>query len=312
MKTFWFCCQSNPQVGLGHLSRLLAIAEELQSRGHVTCFSHYSTIDHRGKELLKSANFSTSCVCESSFNFLVIDSYELIFLNEIPEKSRVKVIQVVDDVSPNYIAIGYIQASPISNWKPMNLKGKVFSFDRNPILRKEYDNIKRRFHFGSRIEILISLGAVENKIFIIEKLLQVLNLYADNIARVNILDEKSIEFESNLSFNKLSLNWIHDSINFPTMIPPINYVISAAGVTAWEMIAIGVPGFIIAATNNQVQQLRYITDAGLRKGIQFLDQVDFQSSIKEIIEIDFKENFQNAHVHIRNGRVEVANWLDTL
>lgn len=310
MKIFWFCCQSNTQVGLGHLSRLVAIAEELHSKGHVTCFSHYSTIDVRGRNLLRAANFTISCVCESSFDTLVIDSYDLMFLNEIPVRFRSKVIQVVDDVSPYYMAAGYIQASPIKNWKPMNQKGKIFYFDSNPILRKKYDKIKRDIRSGGKYEVLISLGAVKNRVTIIENLILELNQYNNLITNVNILAEDSLESKLNLDFNELTLKWLKQTIDFPEIIPPVNYVISAAGVTAWEMIALGVPGFVIAASENQEQQLKYLLDNYLRNGIQYLDQRDFRVSIRDIFIKDFMLNFQGIPVSLKNGRVEVSSWLD--
>ena len=113
IKTFWFGCQSNSEVGLGHVSRCVSLAEEIQSRGGIACFGHLSNLDSRGLQLLSLSALGSECVCNSMPNAVIYDSYDLEFIQNDFLPSQSKVVLLVDEVSQPCSADAYIEASPI-------------------------------------------------------------------------------------------------------------------------------------------------------------------------------------------------------
>ena len=110
----------------------------------------------------------------------------------------------------------------------------------------------------------------------------------------------------------LGLNLLIGSCDFKTLCDDNSFVISAGGVTSWELISLEVPGFLIGVAQNQSLQINYLNERELRRGIVFEDEKKFT---KELHQLLMNENFSTLFSPpklIENGRIQAVNWLLSL
>ena len=310
IKAFWFGCQSNTAVGLGHVSRCIALAEEFRSRGYVSCFAHLSEIDSRGSELLSLSGFTINCTCATQPVAVLYDSYDLKFIRKFAFPRDARFILLVDELSPTLEADGYIQASPIKSWSPSKKSSKVLKFDSNPILRKAYDTSATGFRSKPPFNVLISLGAAKNFAEILSHLIPEIQRKKTLFSGITVImggnSTSAIEPRDILR----EINLITGTLNLRSFLTVDSFMISAAGVTAWELISLRVPGFLIGAADNQMEQLAFFNETGLRRGINFQGNQDFSGEVRKLI--DSTQLFESTRVEpnlLRNGRVEAVDWI---
>jgi len=310
VKTFWFGCQSNSKVGLGHVSRCVSLAEEIESRGHFSCFSHVSNLDSRGQELLTLSSLKSECSCNSKPDVVIYDSYDLDFIQKDQISTEAKVVLLVDDVSLPLSADAYLEASTIKNWKPLNEEAPVFKFDCNPILRMAFDIPLYSLNFSPPFDVIINLGAAKDFQLILDVLLRQIRSRTDFNHRITILTGSNSILEIVHANETSDLDLIEGTYNLRDLIGSHSFVISAAGVTAWELISLGVPGFLIGVVNNQIEQLEYFNKLGLRNGIFFQHDSSFSTQISNLLDsMSFVDTAKNAQESLNNGRVEAVDWI---
>jgi spore coat polysaccharide biosynthesis predicted glycosyltransferase SpsG len=310
VQTFWFGCQSNSKVGLGHVSRCVSLAEEIQSREGIACFGHLSNLDSRGVQMLSLSALKSECVCNLMPSAVIYDSYDLEFIQNDFLDPQSKVVLLVDEVSLPFSADAYIEASPIKTWQPFNKFAPVFKFDANPILRTAFDSPLGARSSSGPFDVIINLGAAKDFQLILDDLLPQIRRRKIFNREISILSGSNSIAEI-VKANEISgLNFIEGTCNLKDLMGPNAFVISAAGVTAWELISLGVPGFIIGVVDNQVEQLQYFNKLGLRNGVLFENDSDFSSQISSLLDnMSFDDVSQKARKTLKNGRVETVNWI---
>lgn len=312
MKTIWFASISSTKVGLGHLARIIALAEEFRSNGVTYCFQHLSIFDNRGQELLNESMLESTCKCIGLPDLIVIDSYDSIYIENCIRSTNTRSLLIVDETSPEVFADYYVEASPIRSWKPLNTHGKVFKFEHNPILRVTFDkplileNPKNHL-----MKVLITLGATDLEYEILEILIQ-------SIRKFLIFNKCITVVSSNLETKERLVKAFPDDLkliinfsSFKDFLRNFDFVISAGGVTAWELISLGVPGILIGVADNQFNQISYLQRHGLRNGINYRESYKFQEEISTILDLAIQDS-NIVHLkrkELRNGRIEVVNWI---
>ncbi len=301
-----------PKVGYGHLSRLTAITEELVFRKHQYCF-HFSNSDDRiANEIMKASGLSFGCRCDDSPNFLIIDSYNVDTKKLVSTlHRRTKILQIVDDVNPKFYADAYLQASPISSWVPDNNCAEILEFIASPILRKRFDsnNLVKTSKNHKNYKILISIGAsdaieqivdsiiktIENSQFRSHQIYCLLSGNDLNSLRSFLLKHKVIPIEPGISVVDIAFDF--------------DFVISACGVTAWELITSGIPCVLIGCAENQRNQLSYFLKLNIADGLMFENQNDFVISLTEKL-----NRFSTLEIidEICNGRIRAVDWIESL
>jgi spore coat polysaccharide biosynthesis predicted glycosyltransferase SpsG len=311
VKTFWIACESGQDTGLGHLTRCIAIAEELKERNLTYCFEHLSIIDSRGCELLKQSDLLLTCNCVSSPNYVIIDSCNTKFIGESQAKANCHSILLVDETSPNFFANSYIEASPIKNWLPVNKSAKIFLFECNPILRKAFDDpIRNRDLVITPTKILITLGAAKNRKEILDTLVPVIRRDQSSSSEISLIIGGADLEELLEQCQYLQISPVFGTPNLKLMLDSFDYVISAAGVTAWELISLKMPGFLIGVTDNQIQQVKYLRENRLRDGLVYKDPQTFSLQLKRVLFIKNDEfNDDESQRNLKNGRKAVVSWI---
>ena len=313
MKTILFGCKSSPDVGLGHLTRCIALAEELNLRGNKVCFNHLSRIDSRGLELMSQSNLSLKCACNEKPDIVIIDSYELDFINSCSTSLGHKLVLLVDEISPGVYADHYLQASPIRFWKPKNTLGGIFEFNRNPILRLCFDNVKIKSNKKvSKAGILISLGAANNRETILKILVKTLRKFPQFRSQISVVAGGVNQSQLESQCADLGLKLLIGSYDLKTLCNDKSFVISAGGVTSWELISLEVPGFLIGVAQNQSLQIDYLNESKLRRGIVFENEKKFTEDLHQLLLNEDFSTLYSARKLIENGRIQAVNWLLSL
>ena len=314
MKVFWFGCKSSPDIGLGHLTRCVALAEELNLRGYKVCFNHLSRIDSRGIGIMSQSNLTLECACNGKPDIVIVDSYESDFINSFSTSLEHKLVLLVDEISPDVYADHYLQASPVLFWKPKNTLGSVFEFDCNPILRIGFDNFQLKSDKDvSRAGILISLGAANNRETILKILVKTLRKFPQFKSQISVVagGANRSQLESQCAY--LGLNLLIGSYDLKNLCEDYSFVISAGGVTSWELITLEVPGFLIGVAQNQSLQINYLNKNKLRSGVVFENEKQFTEDLHQLLMTeDFSALNYTPRKLIKNGRIQAVSWLLSL
>ena len=86
-------------------------------------------------------------------------------------------------------------------------------------------------------------------------------------------------------------------------------VISACGVTAWELLFTNTPCFFIGTVKNQQKQLDYFIINGLADGLMFSESSQFVENTAHKLNT-YSNNFGASNID--NGRKKVVDWLENL
>ena len=311
MKTIWFGSSCSLTEGLGHLSRCIAIAEEMRIRNFISCFKHLSKFDERGLDLLRESGFTHLCVCEGKPTLQIIDSYSSNFIeNCIGEYPKTSIL-LVDEISPRVRADYYIEASPVRDWEPANKQANIFKFDRNPILRKMFDEpVAQKALSSSPKKVLVSLGATKNEFRILDLVIPVLHSLSFFDLKIGIISNNSESNRKLADKYAPNLKVLSNVSSLRNLLKDFDFVISGGGVTAWELISLNTPGILIGVVSNQFEQVKYLQDHDLRVGLIFQDSSRFQSRLlRKLTEATEETSLTSKNIKLRNGREEVVHWI---
>jgi len=309
---FWLMPEFGPKVGYGHLSRLIAITEELVFRKHEYCFHFSNSNDPIANAIMKASGLSFGCRCSELPNLLIIDSYNVDTKKlEVTSHHTTKILQIVDDINPKFYADAYLQASPINSWVPGNESAAILDFIASPILRKRFDSndLVMSSKDCKNNKILISLGAsnaieqiidsiiiaVENSRFRNHQIFCLLSGNDLNSLRSFLLKNEIVAIEPGILVVDIAFDF--------------DFVISACGVTAWEIVSSRIPCIVIGGAENQRNQLNYFVNLNIADGLMFEKQKDFIISLTEKL-----NGFSNPSItnEICNGRIRAVDWIENL
>jgi spore coat polysaccharide biosynthesis predicted glycosyltransferase SpsG len=261
---------------------------------------------------MKASGLSFGCRCSELPNLLIIDSYNVDTKKlEVTSHHTTKILQIVDDINPKFYADAYLQASPINSWVPGNESAAILDFIASPILRKRFDSndLVMSSKDCKNNKILISLGAsnaieqiidsiiisVENSRFRDHQIFCLLSGNDLNSLRSFLLKNEIVAIEPGILVVDIAFDF--------------DFVISACGVTAWEIVSSRIPCIVIGGAENQRNQLNYFVNLNIADGLMFEKQKDFIISLTEKL-----NGFSNPSItnEICNGRIRAVDWIENL
>jgi spore coat polysaccharide biosynthesis predicted glycosyltransferase SpsG len=191
--------------------------------------------------------------------------------------------------------------------------GGIFEFNRNPILRLCFDKFKvETGKNASKSGILISLGAANNRETILKILVETLRKFHQFGSQIAVVAGGANQSQLKSQCADLGLNLLSGSYDLKTLCDDYSFVVSAGGVTSWELISLEVPGFLIGVAQNQSLQINYLNESNLRRGIVFENEKKFTEDLNQLL---MNENFSTLYSPrklIENGRIQAVNWLLSL
>lgn len=266
-------------MGLGHISRLIALAQELEQRELGYCFHGNGEMKRSSREFIAKCGLQSSCQCEQKPSISILDTYNPEFIGSF-SLSRIKVL-LIDETSPSVFANAYLVASPIVSWIPPTNDSRVLAFQNSPILRKEIVmGALTSSRIGKTEGFLVILGGVSNDIF--EKIILQLKIATQDIWPNYPLSVVCYSPDQIALAQAINFDIVYPSTDILKLTNRFFAVISAAGVIAWELTALRIPGFTIAVVDNQEFQVQYLKENNFRDGIS-ASSLNFKDSLwKEI------------------------------
>lgn len=291
------CLAFDPQFdkGLGHVSRLVAIAQFLEKNDINYCFHSNRLIDSSFQEFIFRNGLAMSCTCDHSPDLTLLDSYNPSLPEYFSRSLGAPIILLADEVTPISGCLAVIEASPIPETKKYLGNLPILKFDRSPIFRREVYEclLLERLAPAVSESWLVILGGVDDDIFI--KVLSAISRCSASILRKITIATNSptiIQEAEDSGFSS-----IKTPITISTIYENFSHVISGAGVTAWEMAHLSIPGFTIAVAQNQEFQLNYLQVNYIRQGVNVREEM-FEQKLGLLM------NSQNP----KFGGVQISDW----
>ena len=303
MNLVWLLSDSTYDKGLGHVSRLIALGQGLENERIPICFHGAGSLPPAAVRLIRQNGLNPECKCEDSPILIIADTYNSGYINEISEKLQVDIVQLIDEVSEFDAAIALVEASPISPSRDYGQSRPVLKFSDSPFLRAEILEAK---HFAmkvssSKLNVVTILGGVDDSSYltILSALLKVRHLEEFELTVVSD-SARVVQFSIQNGFTVTS-----ESMSISRITEKYDFVISASGVTAWELSYLGVPGFVVSIAENQNSQLNYLNTRGIRHGLKVGD-----SNLVEFILSQIRtESKVSRKTEILNGVPRVIEFL---
>lgn len=269
--SIFFDIEVGKSVGLGHLSRCVALAEEFKASGHEVFLNPLIKTSLIAMQMIEESGISPHFVVPPKIDVLIADRYSP--LEETLRLRSRKVVQLVDQSSTDLIADIYICASPCNNW--VNTKTVVKHFENEPILRRNVVIASKEITYGSNNRVLILFGGSNQ-----EELQQsVINEARNNPSGYELdLYVASSDRTLDLSGTRVGVRGPDEKLF--EVLSEYELVISSAGVLAWELISMRKQICFYSLVENQDYQLEVLREMG------FLTILELDSR---------KRKFENLH-----------------
>ena len=299
--------------GYGHLRRLVSLSSVLKY-SNIFCLHGNFEETKEFYSVIESSGELNRCKCDLRPATVIFDSYSTKVLSALEFKNSPKLIQLVDELSPKLWADAYIKVSPTRDWIPLNELAQVKEFKNSPILRREFfsDNKDSVYSQIKEKSILVLTGSSslskQALLYLSEVFSSLLSGFTFVIATN---DEKLGEFSKSIGF--VVTPYLND---FRTLVNNYRLVVSAGGVTAWELLKLNTNCIILSLADNQNFQLEYIKIHYNVIGVKFdPNNLSLKTELRDAILKSLNpskviEVHQSPKIH--DGAVDAVDWLREL
>lgn len=261
MHTVAFRCDADSQIGTGHVMRCLALAEELKNRNFNVVFASKLS----GVEWLNSALSTYKVMYPESMNWgsiqtAIVDSYQVNIaeLQTIREATS-KTVLIADDATPSFAADLYLEPGVNQSFSPpresrhsLRLSGPSAVLIRSDIRHlRPTDPYSPQGRISSKKNILLTLGSAASQVLIAEVLMILKDLGTSRHIDVVSRRPPSRPLASDIT-------WHAPGFPLAKLLERADLVISAAGVTAWEVLCSGRTLGLIQTVANQEQNYKFM------------------------------------------------------
>jgi spore coat polysaccharide biosynthesis predicted glycosyltransferase SpsG len=281
---FLFRCDGSVEVGMGHIVRCLALADELRSRwecevtfamrksilGIAKVRQSYSVIQSEETNgIFDYTNWLAECIQETSADMLFLDVRDELTYDLIKDlKATLGIaITTIDDTEDKRQAADlafYPPVPQVTEYDWNNFNGNLYSGWEYVIIRdcffKDYARTKR-----SHPKILIMMGGSDPY--------DMTGFAVDCLNSIELSFSASIilgpgySFTDHLMKNLSGVQFDYDIYQNPENISRImadsDFSIMSFGVTAYELAALGVPMIILSITEDHFKSASIFSNAGI-------------------------------------------------
>ncbi len=320
----FFLAHGSQMIGMGHIMRCLALAEELRFRGNDVCFLSkfelgikrikeecfkvikmpsneikvrgFSFGDHQ--ELLEDISFFEEKFGNARFDILIVDSYnvsERLFENARKWFSTLVYIDDLNAFSYNVdILVNGTAAAPFMSYKKGNENEEMLLGLSYNMLRKEFQEILTRKPRRLVRDVFITTGA-SDPYYMSEKILDLLTeaeWFHDMNFHVIIgggFEEGIYERIANKKFSNITIYSSPDRIS--DIMKICDFAITSGGSTLYELAACGIPSIVFQYSDNQHWQIKILEQQGIIYNIGDYKKLESNTLIQFIEKMrnDFKE-----------------------
>ncbi|MDD4803369.1 MAG: UDP-2,4-diacetamido-2,4,6-trideoxy-beta-L-altropyranose hydrolase [Syntrophomonas sp.] len=329
-----FRCDGAEDIGLGHIVRCLALAEELKDE--YDCRITFAVL--RGKpgiEMIKGKGypvitvinnldvfnqeeFLQNAIQESSCNVVIMDFREdisLAFLHALRIQGIILVD--IDDPQEKRLAADLAFYPPVPQVKKMDwsgFQGQLMAGWEWVILRKEFITIANQQRISNgRLHLLVTMGGSDPAGFTLT-VIEALDLLEDDFDTTVVLGaafswEK--ELNSLLLRTKRKFRILRSIENMAGVMAQADLAIASFGMTAYELAYMGVPTLFVCLTDDHAESCQAFVDAGIAMCLKnnnmdnnWVDKIQVLLSQKGILDGNIARN-----IGFENGAARVASKL---
>ncbi len=280
-----FRCDGAEDIGLGHIVRCLALAEELKVE--YDCQITFAV--YRGKpgiDMVKERaypvitideinNFSEeefleNAVQESGCNVIIMDFRENISLDFLHSLRKQGIILVdIDDPNEKRLAADLAFYPPVPQVKRMDwsgFQGQLMVGWEWVILRKEFTTMAKQQRISNdRLHVLVTMGGSDPAGFTLT-VIKALDLLEDNFDTTVVLGaafSREEELKSLLLRTKRKFRILRNVQNMAAIMAQADLAIASFGMTAYELACMGVPALYICLTDDHAESCQAFVDTGV-------------------------------------------------
>ena len=262
------------KIGLGHLKRMLSLADRLKESG----FEVYFASKHKSKYLAKYKVYKiynnekkelNKILNKLKANLLIIDGYDID--NKMDNYFKSFVIRIDD--------LGYSKANLVINPNPYKISNaKNYLFGRDCILLDK-SFLKKLEEKEDKNEVVLFFGGTD-----------ILNLSFNFSKRLLALSYKVTVLTSSLNKNlnklkNLNINLIVDCEDIAKILKRAFFIISATGTSVYELISLNKAFINIITASNQKNIAKFLKENNLSYQINNINDLDINKFLEKKGEI---------------------------
>ncbi len=311
-KIVLFRCDGTPEIGLGHVMRCLALAEELRDKKIESYFAMRkgplgaSMVEENGFQIMLSDEAGRSfsydrwlgnCAREKRANAVVFDVRDGLSRDTVRELRNSGLLTVtIDDPEDKRLEMDLAFYPPVPQVKRMDwsgFTGELYSGWEWVILRKEFAEWRKKrdrlsptpiTYHPSIPQILITMGG-SDPAHLTLKVVQALNtlltdFHADIVQGPGFRDQDALnELLSSASYSFE----IHRNVkNMVAIMAEVDLAIASFGVTAYELAAAGIPSIFLCLTEDHSESATAFTEDGKGNYMAVRSEIEKDVLTKEI------------------------------
>ena len=301
MTSILFRCDGSVEIGMGHVIRCLALAEELQEKncnitfamrkselGINTVKESYQVLQSNEKDF-NYKEWLTDCIETTNTNILIMDMRDGLTREElryIKKETGIKVV-TIDDPEEKRLSADLAFYPPVPQVQKMDwngFKGKLYSGWEYVILRKEfykeYPKIKNEIP-----NILVTMGGTD-PLDMIKFVVKSLDLIEENFT-VTIILGSGYQHKERLNELLKSIKYKYDIFQNPPNVAELmsksDLGIISFGQTAYELAALKVPALYLCLTDDHYESSKVFMNEGIGTTLKLFSDVKQQDIVEAVI-----------------------------
>lgn len=267
------CADAQPQIGTGHLRRMLTWAEALNAQGaQITMQTSALGAEILHANALDLAIIIAPCTPENvaeslqqaRFDAVILDNYDWCAETENVLRVHTPFIAVVDDLA-NRTHDADLLLDQNAHHEPSDYDGLVpegclrLVGGTYCLLAKPFQRIRTPALCNASAPIFVSLGGGDPKndlLPIVETLLWATNLTISIATGSHIVDAKALQALADAHPNRITL--IFDSPRVADQMEASQFAIASGGTMTWERASMGLPSLCLIVADNQADSAAWL------------------------------------------------------
>jgi len=307
-----FRCDGSVEIGMGHVIRCLALADELseyhkcnihfairQSELGINKVKEFYPVLESNEKAFNYENWLKDCINKINSQILILDVRDGLKKRELKQLKKMTGIKVVtiDDPEDKRLEADMAFYPPILQVKQLDwgsYEGQLYSGWEYVILRPEFQRNYSKPH-KENLEILVAMGATDPHNLTLKVLNAIDKLYYKLTIKVLIGTQFLFEEELNDFCKKSSKRIVikKNPENVAQIMSGADMAIISFGMTAYETVALNVPAIYISVSPDHALSASTFVNAGLGVSVGLhidLNNSLIQNEVKRMIEKEILTN----------------------
>lgn len=270
-----FRFDANKSSGAGHAIRSLVLAQEFARGGAHEIFIWKNSDIGWVNEYISSQNWivyeveSSSLpkqqILDTALDLLIVDSYDIPHTSTSELNTEVRCIRIMDWGPKIFSHWGYLILTPSCDKSDVSEEAKslVFKGIRYFPIRKEFSKLKVAPTSSAGKVVLLQMGGgqQEDKIAFALDAIKITGIQCTiKVVSSSVKIPKLAKYASN-ALQKIE--FMPPTHNIFELYSNVNFVISAAGTTMWELLSTDFPSLFISIAENQKRNLEFCRESNL-------------------------------------------------